>query len=353
MSQAQPPAAMQVTYLSRVRLNPYVRLLADGVKNADPAIHTSLAFTLPWRKLLFKRRFDILHLHWVELQYSYGHPPAGEAKRSLRNLLLKLRYLQQRRTRLVYTVHNLNQHEGLHPHLNEQANQWLFKHADTIHVHDHISAEAVAQMYNRRDNVFVIPHGNYIGVYPDSISRDEARSRLGIPPESFVYLFIGQVRPYKGLDKLIQAFIEMDDSGTMLIIAGHANDAGYTQTIRDQVAGRTNIRLFPNYIPDEDMQLFFNSADVCVLPYLHATTSGAALLDYSFGKPIIAPAIGPFPELVTPDRGVLFGTDADLIDALRQARGLDTDRTGSATLAFAKTRNWDAIGAQHAAMYRF
>ena len=352
MSKTQSPAPLHVAYLSRVRLNPYVKLLATGVERADPAIHTSHYYTLPWRRLLLKRRCQVLHLHWVELQYSYGHPTASQAKRSLRNLLTKLQYLQQQGIRLVYTVHNLSQHEGLHPHLNEQANQWLFAHADAIHVHDRASAEAVAHIYNRQENVFVIPHGNYIGVYPNEIARDEARTRLDIPPELFVYLFIGQVRPYKGLNNLIQAFIELDDSATMLILAGQVNDTDYTQQIRSQVDGRTNIKLFLDYIPDEDLQLFFNSADACVLPYRRATTSGAALLAYSFATPIVAPAIGPFPDLITPDRGVLFHSDDDLGEALRQVCGLDPDRAGSATLAFAKTLDWTTVGAQHAAMYR-
>ena len=352
MPETQSPAPLHVAYLSRVRLNPYVRLLASGVERADPGIHTSHYFTLPWSRLLLKRRCQILHLHWVELQYSYGYPAASQAKRSLRNLLTKLQYAQRRGIRLVYTVHNLSQHEGLHPHLDEQANHWLFSHADAIHVHDLVSAEAVAKTYNRQKDVFVIPHGNYIGVYPDQINRDEARNRLGIPPEPFVYLFIGQVRPYKGLNNLIQAFTELDDSSTMLILAGQVNDADYTQQIRAQVNDRANIKLFFDYIPDEDLQLFFNSSDACVLPYRRATTSGAALLAYSFAKPIVAPAIGPFPDLITPDRGVLFHSDDDLGAALRQVRGLNADRAGSATLSFAKTLDWTTLGAQHAAMYR-
>lgn len=186
----QSSAPISVTYLSRVRLNPYVKLLAGGVEDADPAIHTSLTYTLPWRRLLPKHRFDILHLHWVELQYSYGNAPIGQAKRSLQHLFLKLRYFQRRGIRLVYTVHNLSQHEGLHPHLNEQANKWLFDTAAAIHVHDQTSAETVAHIYNRRENVFIIPHGNYIGVYPNHVSRNKARTRLGIPPASFVYLFV-------------------------------------------------------------------------------------------------------------------------------------------------------------------
>jgi len=348
--QAAPP--LHVAYLSRVRLNPYVSLLADGVERADPAIRTSRYHTLPWRRLLLKRRCQILHLHWAELQYSYGHPSPRQAERSFRKLLTQLRYLQRRGIRLVYTVHNLSQHEGLYPDLNEQANQWLFAHADAIHVHDQASAETVARTYDRREALFVIPHGNYIGVYPNNVRREEARDRLGIPPEAFVYLFIGQIRPYKGLEQLIRAFGELDDAGALLVLAGQINDAGYAEHIRAQIAGRANVKIFFDYIPDEELQFFFNSADACVLPYRRATTSGAALLAFSFGKPIVAPAIGPFPDLLTAERGVLFRPDDDLGAALRQVRGLDADRAGSATLAFAKTRDWTTIGARHAAMYR-
>ena len=348
----QSPVPLHVAYLSRVRLNPYVRLLADGVERADPAIRTSHYYTLPWRRLLLRRHCQILHLHWMELQYSYGQPTAEKASRSLRSLLTKLQYLQRRGVRLVYTVHNISQHEGLHPDLNEQANQWLFAHADAIHVHDQASAETVAQTCDRREAVFVIPHGNYIGVYPNSVRREEARDRLGILPGAFVYLFMGQIRPYKGLERLIQAFVELDDADAMLVLAGQINDAGYAQQIRAQIDGRTNIKLFFDYIPGEDLQLFFNSADACVLPYRRATTSGAALLAFSFGKPIVAPAIGPFPDLLSAERGVLFHPDDDLGAALHQVRGLDADRAGSATLAFAKTRDWTTIGAQHATMYR-
>ena len=65
---------LQVAYLSRVRLNPYVRLMAEGVHKADSAIETSFRPTLTWR-LLLPGRPDLVHVHWIELQYSYRHPP--------------------------------------------------------------------------------------------------------------------------------------------------------------------------------------------------------------------------------------------------------------------------------------
>ena len=84
------------------------------------------------------------------------------------------------------------------------------------------------------------------------------------------------------------------------------------------------------------MQIYFNASDACVLPYRRVTTSGAALLAYSFGKPIVAPAIGPFPDLITPERGVLFHPDkGDLTDALCRVRELDAAQASAAALDFA------------------
>ncbi len=48
------------------------------------------------------------------------------------------------------------------------------------------------------DKVKVIPHGHFIEVIENTISRSEARHLLNIPESAFVILFFGLVRPYKG-----------------------------------------------------------------------------------------------------------------------------------------------------------
>ena len=52
-----------------------------------------------------------------------------------------------------------------------------------------------------------------------------------------------------------------------------------------------------HHIEDEDVQVYFNAADIVVLPFKKNTTSGSALLALSFGKPIIAPLIGSINDL--------------------------------------------------------
>ncbi len=345
---------MRILYLSRVRLNPYVDLLARGVAAADPALRPRQIRTLSWPRVHLDRGWRILHLHWIELLYNYEPVPHPQAAQNLHRLLSTLERVRDQGRKLVYTVHNISQHEGQYPDLNQQANQWIFTHADAIHVHNRFTADQVARLYHRTEGVVIIPHGNYIGVYPQEVSRHDARARLAIPQDHFVYLFLGQMRPYKGLDELIGAFLTLDMADATLVLAGHIADTSYARELKQLAGDHPNIRLFPSYVPPDELQLYCHAADVCVLPYRDATTSGAALLAFSFGCPIIAPAIGPFPELLGDGtRGLLFHPqEHDLNEALARARALPLAEMGRAARAFAEARDWRTIGAQHARVYR-
>ncbi len=344
---------MRVLYLSRVRLNPYVDLLARGVETADPGIHAMQRPTLTWRRILLDRRWRILHLHWVEIQYAYGLTDHDRARQNLDILLRQLAHLQKQGRKIVYTVHNINHHEGQHPDLNQRANRWLFTHADAIHVHNRLAARQVKQRYGREQSVYAIPHGNYIGVYPNVIGRQQARERLQIPADHFVYLYLGQIRPYKGLDALIAAFLKNDMPDATLILAGQINDADCKRRLKRLAGEHPRIRLIPKFIPGDEIQTYCNAADICTLPYRDATTSGAALLAFSFGKPIIAPALGPFPELLgDQERGLLFHPEKDdLASTLTRARNAALAQMGATALAFAQDRDWKTIGGQHARVY--
>lgn len=341
---------IRIAYISNVRLNPYVRLLAQGVHAADPGIQPLFISSLSWLRVL-DWRLDLLHLHWAELQYR--STAEAEAAHRLNGFLRKLSLARRRRLPIVYTVHNLDQHEGLHPDLNRRVNHWLFQNADALHVHHAPLADQIRPRCKQTTRIYVVPHGNYIGAYPNQVGREEARRQLGIAPDRFVYLCLGQIRPYKGIDELIAAFVQQALPDALLLLAGHIGAAGYGDHVRALAAGHPNIRLDPHYIEDHRLQLYFNAADVCVLPYRHATTSGAALLAFSFGRPVIAPNLGPFPELIGSERGLLFSPAQEgLAQALGEARKLDLVAAGRRALAYAAALDWTTLGGQHAAVYR-
>ncbi len=106
------------------------------------------------------------------------------------------------------------------------------------------------------------------------------------------------MRPYKGLEELLPAFRALPEADVRLLLAGQPGSHAYLAALTDLAGGDPRIHLVPQYVPAEEVQVYLNAADFCVLPYRQITTSGAALLMFSFGLPVIAPGIGAFPNLI-------------------------------------------------------
>jgi beta-1,4-mannosyltransferase len=349
--------AVNIIFVSKVEMNPYVSLLAAAMEGADEGVHCIVVKDLAPRWLWQKRReINVLHLHWAELLYSSSARLLSAVRKWLR-FVVSMVLLKLSGIRLAYTVHNIEQHEGRYPLLNRLANGLLFRFADVIHVHDRRTVDEVAGRFGRREGVFVIPHGNYLS-YPNACTRAEARAKLGLAEPDFVYLTLGQIRPYKGIEELLQAFAQLSDDDVRLLIAGHVHERAYAERIEKLAAadGRVHLRL--GYVPPEEIQYYMNACDICVLPYRHVTTSGAAILAFSFARPIIAPRSGDFPQLAGERRGVLYENTEDeqgrvqaLLEALQRARWLDLATASAAAYALARELDWEVIARQHLSAY--
>lgn len=344
---------LRVVLFSTVQLNPYVELLAGGVRAAAPDIQVTCEgrLSLEWVQRN-RRQADILHIHWPELQYAGARVRARW--RRFGSFMAGLLLAHRAGLGLVYTVHNLGQHEGRDALFNALANTALFAWADALHVHDEVTAEALRRRVRRPERIHVIPHGSYVGCYPDGVSRQEARRHLGLPQEAFIYLMLGGLRPYKGAEELIQAFAGIPGDDVQLIIAGHAHEPAYAAALRELARDDARVRLLLEHVPDEKVQYFMRAADVCVLPYRRVTTSGAAVLALSFCKPIVVPAIGPFPALVRESAGICYepASPQALRQALEAARALDMEKAGQAISTYLETISWERLGAKHAEVYR-
>jgi glycosyltransferase involved in cell wall biosynthesis len=108
------------------------------------------------------------------------------------------------------------------------------------------------------------------------------------------------------------------------------------------------------FVPDDDIQHYMHATDVCVLPYRSGTTSGAAILAFSFARAVIAPDVWPFRGLLAGGGGLLYSVQpGGLRQALEAAQtpGL-ARRCGEQALAIAHTLDWSALALQHFDMYR-
>lgn len=305
-----------------------------------------------WRKV-WRGRYDIWHVHWPELALS--RPRAASARARLAAKLLAMDWARTRGTRIVWTVHNLQAHERLHPRTEE----WFWRaFLPRIDGWISLSPSAATQAMQRFPLLsdrprWIIPHGHYRSEYPNETGRLEARRQLQIAPIARVIGFFGQIRAYKNVAALIAAFQRLADADLVLLIAGSCSSAELKNQLSAQAAGDSRIRLEMGFVPADRVQLFMNAADLIVLPYTEILNSGSALLALSFNRPILVPAKGAFSDLqaLVGARWVrTFSGDFTprvIADGLSWA--CTAPETGPAPL---DSLEWTTIAAQTAAVYR-
>lgn len=116
-------------------------------------------------------------------------------------------------------------------------------------------------------------------------------------------LFFGLIKPYKGLDVLLDAMplVLSEFPDAKLVIAGEVyGDSGPYQKqieeLRISHAVETNFR----YVSEPEISAFFGKANLCVLPYKSASQSGVIATSYSFGVPVLASDVGGLGEYIIP-----------------------------------------------------
>ncbi len=131
--------------------------------------------------------------------------------------------------------------------------------------------------------------------------RGPARARLGLEAGAPVALFLGLIRPYKGLDLLLPAFAEVQRAlpAARLVVAGLPRPSfrPYARQIERLGLGervRTDLR----YLPQTAMDDYLAAADLVVLPYRDASQSGVLGAALALDRPVVASATGGIPEML-------------------------------------------------------
>jgi glycosyltransferase involved in cell wall biosynthesis len=284
------PRELRVLMFPKHGDNPYLETLCRYLEERGVRIDD---FTFD---RAFNERYDVVHLHWPDL-HLHGRSALRVLAKHVR-LALLFGVLRWRKTRIVWTIHNLKPHER-HLRLGE----WLFplwfpRLCTHVIALTTSSLEAARAMYPvlRGKASAVIPHGHYRNAYPPAPSREEARTRLGLESR-YTFLFFGNIRPYKNVPHLIEAFRAMPHQDVQLVIAGQPGPAMDGEALRQLAAGDARIRLWLEFISDEQVPMFIAASDLVVLPFDNILNSGSVLLALSFDRPVLAPRLGSLPDI--------------------------------------------------------
>lgn len=340
---------MNVAFLP-VYPNPYQTLLRDAL--AIAGVSVDMLDTLPSGQWLreHRRRVHILHYHWLSGLYMRRFlTPIQVAK-----FINHIRDARALDYGIVWTAHNILPHRPIFLPVDKAIRRLMMREADAVIAHCEFGRRELLSRFPRSGPLAVIPHGHHRDVYPDTIPRAAARRQLDVGADPFVYLALGNITAYKGLDDLISAFKKVAGERDMLIIAGRNRSERVVSQLMKAAAGDGRIRIRANYIPVEEMQVYFRSADVMVAPFKQVLTSSSVIAGLTFDLPQVVPALGCLPELVTPDAGIIYDAKhpGGLENALVNIKQRDQNQMRAAARRITDGMNWDNIGRLTADVYR-
>jgi glycosyltransferase involved in cell wall biosynthesis len=184
------------------------------------------------------------------------------------------------------------------------------------------------------EKVHVIPHGAF-----EHLAAVEPAPLPFPEPSGPVVLFFGLIRPYKGLDVLLEAW--RDVPGAELWVVGKPLGVDL-EPLRS--AAPATVRWLPRFVSDAELAAVFGAATAVVLPYREIDQSGVLFTAMAFGKPLIVSDVGGFSE-VGAQETVPAGDPAALAAAIR--RVLADPRPVTADPRY----SWDNIAHQTLTLY--
>jgi len=308
---------IDVDFLSFRRIYPE-RLYPGGTREGEPHVFDAACRVRPrhrldwfnpagwaWSGLTMRGR--LLHVHW----WTYYLAPVE---------LTLLACAKLRGMRVVLTVHNVLGHET--NRIDHALTRLACAFADRFIVHTEINRRRLKEVFGiRPERVRVIPHGALTSYDDAPLTREEARTQLGIPPDAEIALFFGNIRPYKGLDALLRALklVVAARPNAKLIVAGTCwTDWGVYDRLIDELEIRPWLDLRVGYVPTEQVKVLFRASDVCVLPYAHfESQSGPGNVALAFGTPLVVTRTGGLPALVRQPEAIAEPEDdRSLADAI-------------------------------------
>jgi glycosyltransferase involved in cell wall biosynthesis len=204
--------------------------------------------------------------------------------------------------------------------------------------------------------VRVIPHGAFD--YLTRLPEEKPLPAELAGAEGPVILSFGLLRPYKGVENLLEAFgrVAASNPDAELWIVG--NPRMDIEPLRRQASGAGGrVRFVARFVDDAEIPAIFRRADLVVLPYLDAEHSGVLYTGLAFAKPLVLSAVGGFPEvaatgaarLVPPgDPAALATTLEDLV----RNEAARAELAAAATAAAAGPFSWDEAARRTLDLYR-
>jgi glycosyltransferase involved in cell wall biosynthesis len=273
---------------------------------------------------------------------------------------LLVRALRAKAWRIVYAVHDP---------LPEPLRRTAFRHhrallldVDAAVVHtEQQQRELVRRIPEMAGRVSVIVHGAAPRPLPDADERLRSRTALALDHTRPLLLFFGQIKPYKGLEYLLDAMPDVVARfpNVQLLVVGEPLMS--LRRFQRQIATlgvHEHVSLRPGFVPAHQVPHYFRAADLFVAPYVRAGASGTLVMAQEYALPTVVTNVGGLPDFAVPGEcGFVVPprSPAALAAAICQALGDNEARVQMGLRALnrlARDNDWSLVAEQTVQLYR-
>ena len=223
--------------------------------------------------------------------------------------------------------------------------------ADRIIAFSPHERDAMARLYGAdAAKVSLVPCGVDLSVFRP-LDQKAVRDRLGLNGEK-ILLYVGRVEPLKGLDLLVETAAQMDSEDGVRVIVVGADVNGDREMDRVKLLAKERDLEgqidFVGQVDHKELPLYYNAADVCVVPSYYESFGLVALESMACGTPVVATRVGGLSTIIQHGRtGYLkpwrcpdaFANSVEMIissDGLQQSMG-------TAARKHAEGMGWDTV----------
>ena len=177
-------------------------------------------------------------IHFHQLSPFYHAKNLEETSIKAHQLLGNIKDLKDHGGKIVYTMHNPLPHNRTFTDIDKIINKEMYSLSNIIIVLGPRAKDIITKNQNITPQISVIKHVSFKEYYGKKPDKNQARKEIGLPTNAIIFGNIGSIKPYKGLEFIIKAFIKFSESQNNnkrfhLLIAGYTPDNEYITSLTE------------------------------------------------------------------------------------------------------------------------
>lgn len=188
--------------------------------------------------------------------------------------------------------------------------------------------QGITDKYNiKEENVKVLRNctTDDISSHISSDDKINLRNKLNIKEDDFTILFVGSLSEIKGIDKLIRAIQNIENSKIKLLVLGacfpiESGETEFTRKLEKMIQGYEDRIIFTGHISHDEIYKYYQIADIQVIPSIWEEPAGLVAIEgMTNGLPIIATKSGGMVEYLNEDCAKFVDKEKNLEENLENA----------------------------------